>query len=148
MGTRTRGAPWGKVVGGTNIAVFRRDPHFPPLAPKDAPGGGDGIGDQPTRDVIGMGPERLSVPDASKPDEAIKKLEGEIAIDKQMYLPYDPVRKRVLMVAFPNGTKDLDGVRKIVTHFQNDVQYWEPRNEPNGGSSGRGLRRQRNEAVL
>jgi len=136
FGDADQGPPWGKIVGGTNIAVFRRDPHFPPLAPKDAPGGGDGIGDQPTRDVTGMGPERLSVSDASKPDEAIKKLEGEVAIDKKLYLPYDPVRKRVLMVAFPNGTKDLDGVRRIVTRFQNDVQYWEPRNEPNGGSSG------------
>jgi len=131
-----QGPPWGKVVGGTNIAVFRRDPHFPPLAPKDAPGGGDGIGDQPTRDVTGMGPERLSVSDASKPDEAIKKLEGEVAIDRKLYLPYDPARHRVLMVAFPNSTKDLSGVRKIVTRFQNDVEYWEPRNEPNGGSSG------------
>ena len=131
-----QGLPWGKVVGGTNIAVFRRDPHFPPLTPKDAPGGADGIGDQPTRDVTGMGPERMNVSDASKPDEAIKKLEGEIAIDRKMYLPYDPVRKRVLMVAFPNGTKDLEGVRKVVMRFQNDVEYWEPRNEPNGGSSG------------
>jgi hypothetical protein len=135
-GEADQGLPWGKIVGGTNIAVFRRDPHFPPLSPKDAPGGGDGIGDQPTRDVIGMGPERLSVPDAGKPEEAIQKLEGEIAIDKKLYLPYDPLRKRVLMVSFPNGTKDLDGVRQIVTRFQNDVAYWEPRNEPNGGSSG------------
>ena len=86
--------------------------------------------------MIGMGPERLSVSDAGKPEEAIQKLEGEIAIDKKLYLPYDPLRKRVLMVSFPNGTKDLAGVRQIVTHFQNDVAYWEPRNEPNGGSSG------------
>jgi len=135
-GDADQGPPWGKVVGGTNIAVFRRDPHFPPLAPKDAPGGADGIGDQPTRDVTGMGPERMNVSDASKPDEAIRKLEGEIAIDRKMYLPYDPARKRVLMVSFPNGTKDLEGVRKVVTRFQNDVRYWEPRNEPNGGSSG------------
>jgi len=136
LGDLDQGAPWGRIVGGTNIAVFRRDPHFPPFAPQDAPGGGDGVGDQPTRDVTGMGPERLSVPDANKPDEAIQKLEGEIAIDKRMYLPFDPVRKRVLMVAFPNGTQNLDGVRRIVAHFQRDVAYWEPRNEPNGGSSG------------
>ena len=135
-GDSDQGPPWGKNVGGTNIAVFRRDPHFPPLAPKGVPGGADGIGDQPTRDVTGMGPERLNVSDAGKPDEAIKKLEGEIAIDRKMYLPYDPVRKRVLMVSFPNGTKDLEGVRKVVTRFQDDVEYWEPRNEPNGGSSG------------
>lgn len=135
-GDTDQGEPWGKIVGGTCFAVFRRTPGFPPLAPKDAPGGGDGIGDQPTRDTIGMGPERLSVPDASKPDEAIKQLEGEIAIDRAMYLPFDPQRHRVLFVAFPNGTKDLAGVRQIVAHFQNDVEYWEPRNEPNGGSSG------------
>ncbi|MBV9851045.1 MAG: hypothetical protein JO250_15350 [Armatimonadetes bacterium] len=131
-----QGPPWGKIVGGTMFAVFRHRPGFPPLAPKSAPPGGDGVGDQPTRDTIGMGPERLAVPDASKPDEAIKNLEAEVAIDRAMYLPFDPLRHRVLMVAFPNGTKDLAGVRKIVAHFQNDVTYWEPRNEPNGGSSG------------
>ena len=40
------------------------------------------------------------------------------------------------MVAFPNGTKNLAGVKKIVEHFKDVVEYWEPRNEPNGGSTG------------
>ena len=121
--------------------MFRRDPHFPPLSPKDAPGGGDGVGDQPTRDVTGMGPERLAVPDASKPDEAIKQLAGEITIDKYLYLPYDPVRHRVLMVAFPNGTKDLAGVRKIVTRFQERRPVLGAAQRAERGQFGRGLRR-------
>ena len=40
------------------------------------------------------------------------------------------------MIAFSNGTKNLAGVRAIVEHFKNDVRCWEPRNEPNGGSTG------------
>jgi hypothetical protein len=133
-----QGDPWGKSVGDACFAVFRADPdhHFPALADKSVPGGMDGTGDQPTRDYSGMGPERLSVQDASKPDDAIKDLDPQVAVDKSLYLPYDPLRKRALMIAFPNGTKDIGGVRKIVEHFQNDVEYWEPRNEPNGGSSG------------
>ena len=54
-------------------------------------------------------------------DKLIPKLEADIALDKKYYLPFDPLRKRVLMMAFPNGTKDLAGVRKVVEHFQNDV---------------------------
>ncbi|MGB2936796.1 MAG: hypothetical protein WBD05_01150 [Phycisphaerae bacterium] len=70
-------------------------------------------------------------------DESIRNLEQDVAIDREYYLPYDPVRKRVLMAAFPDGTKgQLAGVKKIVEHFKNDIRYWEPRNEPNFGSNG------------
>ncbi|MDQ2730694.1 MAG: hypothetical protein M3Y56_03465 [Armatimonadota bacterium] len=135
-GDQDQGEPWGHVVGGTNFVVFRNKPGFPPLPAKDVPGGSYPSEDEPLRGVTGMGPQRLSVQDASKPDEAIAALDIDVALDKKFYLPYDPVRGRALMVAFPNGTKDLAGVRKIVDHFKNDVRYWEPRNEPNGGSSG------------
>src|SRR5579871_5884872 len=128
--------PWGDAVGGTTFVVFRNDPHFPPLPPKGVPGGSYPSMDEPMRGVTGMGPQRLFVRDCSKPDESIALLEADIALDKQYYLPYDPYRKRVLMIAFPGGTKDLAGVRKIVEHFQKEVRYWEPRNEPNFGSSG------------
>lgn len=128
--------PYGEEIGGTTFVVFRKKPGFPDLAPIETTGGSYPSMDEPMRGVTGMGPQRHSVRDCSKPDEAIKTLEGDIALDKKYYLPYDPYRKRVLMVAFPNGTKDLEGVRKIVAHFKDDVQYWEPRNEPNGGSSG------------
>lgn len=129
--------PWGASVGGTMFVVFRRDPHFPPPPPKDAPSGSYPSNDEPMRGVTAMGPQRLFVKDASKPDEEITRLDGDVALDKQWYLSHpDPARPRALLVAFPNGTKDLAGVRKIVAHFQNDVEYWEPRNEPNGGSSG------------
>jgi hypothetical protein len=124
---------WGDIVGGTMFVIFRRDPHFPDMPNKEEPGGRGG--DEVARGVTGMGPQRHSV-DTVKLDDSIKNLEFDVAIDKKWYLPYDPARKRSLMVAFPNGTKDIDGVRRIVEHFKSDVQYWEPRNEPNYGSSG------------
>jgi hypothetical protein len=128
---------WGDVVGGTMLVVLRRNANFPELPPKGTPGGGV-TEDEVMRGVSGMGPQRHSVNDAGKPEEAIRELENSIAIDRRMYLPYDPVRKRVLMIAFPNGTKGKEaGVRKIVEHFKDVVRYYEPRNEPNGGSNGK-----------
>lgn len=128
--------PFGEEIGGTTFVVFRKRAGFPDLPAKGTRGGSYPSLDEPMRGVTGMGPQRLFVRDCSKPDEAIKNLEADIALDKNYYLPYDPFRKRVLMIAFPNGTQDLAGVRKIVARFKNDVAYWEPRNEPNGGSSG------------
>ena len=127
--------PWGDALGGTTFAIFRKDAHFPDLPSPNTSGGPDGAMDEVMRGVTGMGPQRHRA-DADKPDETIKRLEDELAIDQKMYLPFDPARKRSLMVAFPNGTKNLDGVKKIVEHFKDVVEYWEPRNEPNGGSSG------------
>ncbi len=126
----------GSAIAGTTYCVFRKDPRFPPVPDRSVSGGAYPSFDEPMRGVLGMGPQRLFVQDASKPDEAIERLRGDIALDRKYYLPYDPVRKRVLMIAFPNGTKDLEGVRKIVSAFKDEVRYWEPRNEPNGGSSG------------
>jgi len=128
--------PWGDVVGGTTFVVFRRHEGFPDPAPKGTAGGSYPAEDEVMRGVAGIGPQRHAVIDAAKPDEAIGKLAGDIALDRKYYLPFDPERKRALMVAFPNGTKDLDGVRKVVGSLKGDVAYWEPRNEPNGGSSG------------
>ena len=128
--------PYGYEIGGTTFVVFRKKPGFPDLPPVGTPSGSNPSMDEPMRGVIGMGPQRHAVHDASKPEEAIRNLEADIALDKQYYLPFDPYRKRELMVAFPNGTKDLAGVRKIVERFKHDVKYWEPRNEPGGNSSG------------
>ncbi len=127
---------WGDMVGGTMLAVFRRNPNFPELPSKAAPGGGV-TEDEVMRGVSGMGPQRHAA-NADKPEESIRELEKSIAIDRQMYLPYDPLRKRALMIAFSNGTKGKEaGVRKIVEHFKDVVRYYEPRNEPNYGSSGK-----------
>ncbi len=127
---------WGDAVGGTMFVVFRRNPNFPDLPPKAAPGGGV-TEDEVMRGVSGMGPQRHAA-NADKPEESIRELEKSIAIDRQMYLPYDPLRKRALMIAFSNGTKGKEaGVRKIVEHFKDVVRYYEPRNEPNYGSSGK-----------
>ena len=135
-GTRDQGQPWGNSVGGTTFVVLRRKSGLPlpPIGP--VTGGSDPAMDIPLRGALGIGPERLSVADASKPDQAIQALADDIALEKKYYLASDPYRKRQLMVAFPNGTRDLNGVRRIVARFHNDVHYWEPRNEPNNGSTG------------
>jgi hypothetical protein len=126
---------YGDCVGGICFVIARDNPNFPKLPPigqYPAPGNNDEV----MRAVTAMGPQRHSA-DASKPDESIKNLEKEIAVDKELYLGRDPVRPRALLIAFPNGTKGkLEGVKKIVEHFKNDVKYYEPRNEPNGGSNG------------
>ncbi len=127
--------PFGMEIGGTTFSVFRKKDGFPDIPAKGTPTGSSASMDEPMRGVTGMGPQR-HVADASKPEESIRKLEADIALDKSYYLPYDPLRKRALLVAFPRGTRDLEGVRKIVQRFKNEVEYWEPRNEPNGGSSG------------
>jgi hypothetical protein len=127
---------FGDGVGGTMFVVARDNPNFPKLPPLDSKYPKPGTGDEVMRGVSGMGPQRHSA-DASKPEESIKRLEAEIAADRELYLPFDPARKRVLMIAFGNGTKGkLDGVKQIVEHFKNDVKYYEPRNEPNFGSNG------------
>lgn len=127
--------PWGEVVGGTTFVIFRKDARFPDLPAKDEPGGTHPALDEVMRGVTGMGPQRHRA-DAAKPDESIRNLAKDIAIDKKFYLGRDPARPRALLVAFPNGTMDLEGVRRIVERFKDNVLYWEPRNEPNFGSNG------------
>ncbi len=131
-------APWGDSLAGTMFVIFRRNANFPanpsPTLPNNS---GVFDGDEVMRGVTGMGPQRHVVLDAGKPDEAIALLEASIAQDQQYYLPYDPARKRALLVAFPNGTQDSERrAQDRRTHFKNDVKYWEPRNEPNYGYSG------------
>ena len=126
---------FGTSIGGTTFVIFRNTPGFPPMPPK-----GEGYGaypseDQPMRGVIGMGPQRHSA-DAGKPDERIKALAEAFELDKKYYLPFDKDRNRKEMIAFPNGTKDSEGVKKFVVAFKDIVKYWEPRNEPNFGASG------------
>ena len=136
FGRETR-PQWGDAVGDTTFVIFRDDPNFPPLPARDVPGGFYPSEDEPMRGVTGMGPQRHALREPEKPDEMIRLLQRNVDLDRKYYLPFDPVRKRVLMTAFPNGTRGkLDGVRKIVAHFKDDVRYWEPRNEPNYGSSG------------
>ena len=133
---KTATKEWGDVVGGTTFCIFRKNANFPAMPPPGTMGEGT-IEDEVVRGVTGMGPQRWPV-DASNPEESIKRIEDGISIDKKMYLASDPVRKRALMIAFPGGTKNhLDGVRKIVEHFKDTVKYYEPRNEPNFGSSGK-----------
>ncbi|MGH7213862.1 MAG: PA14 domain-containing protein, partial [Tepidisphaeraceae bacterium] len=111
----------------------------------------EGSEDPVARGVTGMGPQRHFVVDASNPDEAIKRLEDGIALDKIYYLDHAFNGERKLLVAFMNGTQNLDGVKKIVAHFKDAVKYWEPRNEPNftysGGDFARGEMKQFYQAV-
>lgn len=126
---------WGQIVGGTMFVIFRRDKNFPEMPAADVSGGSQGPLDQVMRGVAGIGPQRHRA-DASKPEETIAGMKQDVAIDEKFYLPYDPLRKRVLMMAFPNGTKEIEGVKQIAREFKDRVQYYEPRNEPNFGSSG------------
>ncbi len=130
-------APWGDAVGGTMFVIFRNTPGFPKLPPQDTPSGTYPSEDEPLRGVLGMGPQRTAVRDANKPDEEIARLQQNVALDTRFYLPFDPVRQRALLFAFPNGTAGKEaGVRAVAERFKNEVRFWEPRNEPNYGSSG------------
>lgn len=126
---------WGDIVGGTTFVIFRKDPRFPPMPPKGTRGSFGGIQDEVMRGVTGMGPQRHAA-FADKPDDTIKQLSFDVEIDKRLYLPFDPLRPRKLFFAFPNGTKNEEGLRRIIEHFKGDVKYFEPRNEPNYGASG------------
>jgi len=139
-------APWGDSVGGTMFVIFRANANFPAMPNVSLPNNSAVFdGDEVARGVTGMGPQRHPVTDASQPDQAIAQLDPSIAQDKQYYTPFDPQRARPLLIAFPNGIadadpdkqkKNLDGLRKIVARYHNDVKYWEPRNEPNYVYSG------------
>ena len=116
-------ALWGDVLAATTFVIFRNDPNFPALPGVEVPGNAVATGDEILRGVIGMGPQRHQAR-GEKVEETIATLEKDIALDKKYYLPHDPTRKRALMVAFGDGTKNLEGVRKIVERFQDDVLYW------------------------
>lgn len=140
-GSVDQGSPWGKNIGGTMFVIFRNTANFPALPAVGTSGGAVSAEDEIMRGVTGLGPQRLFVADATNPSQAIAQLQQDIAIDQQMYLPYDPLRKRQLMVAFPNGTVDgngvvYPGVVQIVQQFKDVVKYWEARNEPNFSVSG------------
>ncbi|MEI6714513.1 MAG: PA14 domain-containing protein [Verrucomicrobiota bacterium] len=125
-----QGMPWADSVGGTMFCILRDDPNFPKMPPSGTYGG-EGLIDEVARGVLGYGPQRHKVDNASFPDTEIARLDVEIAMDQKYYMPFDPLRKRELLIVFPNGTTDSAGVRKIVEHFKTSVKYWEPRNEPN-----------------
>lgn len=127
---------WGDILGTTTFVIFRKNSNFPdPEAKVEGNPNYYPSMDQVSRAVTGMGPQRHHVADASKAEEEIKRLEESIAYDMKEYAPRDPLRKRGLMIAFPNGTKDTNGVRRIVEHYKDSIKYWEPRNEPNFGAS-------------
>ena len=143
----TAAAPWGDSIGGTMFVILRPTPGFPAMPSETLPGnsGGSDGGDEVARGVLGMGPERHPITDASQPAQAFASLDPAIAQDKQYYTPFDPQRPRPLLIAFPNGvassdptqqSKNLAGLAQIVAHYHNDVKYWEPRNEPNYAYSG------------
>lgn len=134
----TSTAPWGNSVGGTTFVIFRRDAHFPALPLLSVPGTAPTLaGDEVMRGVLAFGPPRQAVPDAANPLAGIQSLLPAIALDKQYYLGYnDLARPRDLLIAFPNGTSNTAGVAQVATQFQDSVHYYEPRNEPNGGSNG------------
>jgi hypothetical protein len=125
-----QGLPWGNSVGATTFCILRDDPNFPKMPAVSVQGGG-GLMDAVTSSVLGYGPERFKVDNASNPGPEIARLDTEVAMAMTYYKPFDPIRKREILIAFPNGTTNQAGVRQIVEHFKGKVKYWEPRNEPN-----------------
>ncbi len=95
----------------------------------------DGAQDVALASTVIVGPERFQA-EAGDPAGSIVRLEHDIAVARELYLGRDLVRPRALLIAFPNGTDNLAGVRQIVEHFKGQVGYYEPRNEPNFNSSG------------
>jgi hypothetical protein len=94
-----------------------------------------GYTDEVAHAITGIGPQRYEA-DASNPSATIADLTPEIDFDTQYYTPLDPQRDRQLMIAFGNGTEPyLSGVTQIVEAFENQVEYWEGLNEPNGDYS-------------
>ena len=135
FGTIDQGQPWGQVVANTMFCIFRNKAGFPEVPPTE-PNAYALVDDEAIRGVTGMGPQRHFVNDTNNPDADIARLRQEIDIDKQVYLPFDPVRKRCLLIAFPVGTLNLTGVRRVIEAFKDDVKYFEPRNEPNFNYNG------------
>jgi len=121
------------------FCIFRNKSNFPTLPAASTYPTGQYIQDEVMRDLTAMGPERYQIQDASNPDGDIATIQNLIAIDELFYTPFDPVRARPLMIAFPAGTftaSDFAGLKKVVQTFQNQVQYYEGQNEPNYAMDG------------
>ena len=130
-GTEVR-EKWSDCIGTSTFVIFRNNTNFPASPPPDTRGASfDGM-DEITRGLCGIGPQRHAV--RNPITNAIKNVEFDVALDRKYYLPYDPVRKRVLLAAFPEGIKDYAQLKMFVEHFKNDISYYEPRNEPNDSS--------------
>ncbi len=133
---------WGDSVGGTMFVIFRNTPTFPAIPPKGTTSGTEGLSDNVMRGLVGSGPQRHRFYALSDWQTAANARAQDIAQEKTYYTAHDTYRNRVLLGAFPdgtsnpNGTASLNYVTQVVQAFQNDVKYWEPRNEPNYANNG------------
>ncbi len=102
-----------QVAGSTMFTIFRNDPNFPPRPANPNEFGGNSSNDEILRGLVGLGPERFQMDGNTS--------QQELDVSKRYYLPYDPVRKRSLLGVFPYGLGTFDDA----------IEYWETRNEPN-----------------
>jgi hypothetical protein len=133
---------WADNVGGTMFVIFRNNPNFPTIPSTSTTAGTEALSDNVMRGIVGSGPQRHRLYANSDWQTAVNYRAQDIAQEKTFYTPYDPYRNRVLLGAFPDGTSNPNGtasvnyVTPVVQAFQNDVKYWEPRNEPNYANNG------------
>lgn len=124
----------GDIKGDTTFIIMRPDKRFPQMPATPMPSALPSE-DEAVRGISGMGPQRYH---GTQDLMATRRgFETDVAIDKQLYLPFDPYRKRVLFAALADGTKNKEYVISLLNQFKDDVKYWEPRNEPNFGATGK-----------
>ena len=138
----TTTAEFGDIAGGTCFVIFRNNPNLLARQDPNADGGPEQLTDEVVSGLIASGPERIDCKDVNNLDFVY--LDGEVGATAQFYVPTtDPVRPRPTMIAFPNlpanTPPNTTAIQAVVSRYKNNINHWEPRNEPNDGASGAGF---------
>jgi hypothetical protein len=122
------------VAGGVQFTIMRDDARFPKFTNLNVDTvRGDRLEDNIVRAVTGMGPQRHNIKNGANPDGWIADVKANVDIEKQYYLPGDPVRDRKLLFAFSGDESFVtaEGAKKVAAAFKGTQNYFEGTNEPN-----------------